>query len=546
MTQEAIQSIRRLVVPDDVHPRFFDLPHDKWREGQLDSIKYLLDRPDGSVTVLQAPTGSGKTSLSRAMARHMSVTTLVKPKNLQVENYGNLYAFDVLFGRGNYPCVHPQRSSLDDTAAECLYEGMMDECEYVGECPYLVRKREVQRSKKRSLNYSYFLTAAWPHQSKQATKYLFLDECHNLPDETLEFISCTIREGERIRWRLPEFPSCYDSSRDSINTCLKWMESAIGILMIEMGKLKESEDSYSKSQKSKAERLVAKLAQTCTAIHISQDDWYVRSGQRALSYDGAQTSGLIVKPLTARYHFSKLFLGIYLRTILMSATIGNYVDFCDELGIEDYEFHLVKNQWWPEQRPVHVLDVPSMGQSATEASRVKHAEVMAKTINDLPHDWSGVIHVTSWKHAWDLKARLTKAGVVNRLFIPDRGGTNKQMAQWNEVKRKGKGMLVITPSMNAGVDLLEERICIIAKVPFPFFMQGTYEWERMMYSNRFYRWQTASDLEQRCGRTRRGRSEDYDDQWNVRGYVAIADGSFRKMGLAKSCSVDFVDSLVYD
>jgi len=97
------------LIPSDPHPHDFDLPHDTWREGQLNSIQYLLERPDSSVTVLQAPTGSGKTSLSRAMAKKHSVTTLVRTKNLQVENYEHLYNFDVLFGRANYPCVHPER-----------------------------------------------------------------------------------------------------------------------------------------------------------------------------------------------------------------------------------------------------------------------------------------------------------------------------------------------------------------------------------------------------------------------------------------------------
>jgi len=534
------------LIPSDPHPRDFDLPHDAFRPGQLDTIQYLLNRPDGSITLLQAPVGSGKSACAKAPAKKHSSTAVVRTKSLQMQ-YANMYSFDVVFGRTNYPCVHPDRESIDDTAAQCLYEGAMADCEYADECPYLIAKHIAQASRVRVINYAYLNTSRWTKEKRYLTKYLFLDECHNLPDETLDFVSCTIREADRIRWRLPEYPSCYDSSRDNINLCLKWMEQSIGILKLAIDENKKESDAYHKGQVSKAERLTAKLAQTCSAIHVSQDDWYIRSGQRALTYDGKPVPGLIVKPLTARYHFPKLFLGIYPRTVLMSATIGNHSDFCEELGIQKYDFHAVPNQFTPKQRPVHILDVPSMGQSVTEAGRVKHAEAIAKAINDCPLDWSGIIHVTSWKSAWDLRTRLTKVGIkAQRLFIPDRGGTNKQIAQWNEIKNKSKGMLVITPSMNAGVDLLEERICIIAKVPFPFFAPSTFEWEKMQYSNRFYRWQTASDLEQRCGRTRRGRPEDYDDSFNVRGYVAIADGSFKKMGMQKSCSADFVESLVYE
>jgi Rad3-related DNA helicase len=230
----------------------------------------------------------------------------------------------------------------------------------------------------------------------------------------------------------------------------------------------------------------------------------------------------------------------------MSATVGNVDDLAAELGIEKYGFERVPNQWPAKSRPVHVADVPAMGQSASDRAKMMQAEKIAKVLKELPRDWSGIIHVTSWKQAYELKDRLNFSGVdIGRLFIPTRGqGTNKQMQEWNGVKRPG--MLVITPSMDQGVDLLQERICIIAKTPFPFCAPGSYEFEKMVFDNRFYRWQTAASLEQRAGRTRRGREGDYDTEWDTNGYVGIFDGAFRKMGMAKHCSVDFTESLVFE
>lgn len=541
-------TVQRLLELPMVSPRDFALPHDVWRDNQFETIQYLSGVKDGRVVILSAPTGSGKTSLSKAMAKYGGVTTLVKTKGLQVENYGKTYEFDVLFGRGNYDCIHPEKEPMARADA-CLYEDRMQECDLFSQCPYVMQKHLVQESMVRSLNYSYFLTASWPRESDYATKYLFLDECHNLPDETLEFVSCTIKEGDRIKWRLPEFPSVYDSSKDSVEACRKWLSRAAAILYKTAAELKKEKDAHSKAKRSKAIRLMSKFYHTSEAIEAAPTDWYSRSGLRALEFNGNKIPGMVVKPLTARHHFGRLFLGMYPRTVLMSATVGNHMDFAEELGIDPaaYDFHQIPNSWPPESRPVHVADVPSMGQKATESMRQKQAETMAKAINDLPGDWSGIIHVTSWNQAWDVRKRLVKAGVKSgRLFIPDRGGTNKQIEQWNYVRDGGEGMLVITPSMNAGVDLQKERICIIAKVPWGFTSPGTYDDERRRYSNKFYRWQTASDLEQRCGRTRRGKSEDYDDSFSIRGYVGIFDGSFQRMGLGKSCSLDFVDSLVFD
>jgi|SRR3990167_5659842 len=525
-------------------PSNYGLTHNDWRKGQWEATQTLLKKPVGSVIFLQAPVGSGKTAYARALAERLGATACMKTKALQ-EQYRELYDFDMLFGRGNYPCVHNGRAYVEASAAECLYELQMDKCEVADKCPYLIQKAITQQSHKRALNYAYMLTSRWVKDKKWSTGYLVLDEAHILPDEVLEFVSCTVKESERVKWRLADFPSCYDSSKESFDACLKWLEDTTERLELHVHTLKGEEN---KPRKAQAERMQMKLEQTLIAMSNASDDWHIRSGRQAIARsDGTKSAGMFIKPLTARHHFPRLFLGVYPRVMMMSATLGNVQDLAEELGIEHYDFEQVQNQWLPETRPVHVLDCPTMGMSANETARDKQAEIIANALNQLPEDWSGIIHVTSWRQADDLVARLIKHKVdKQRLFVPDRGNTSNQLAQWNATKRSNgkRGMLVVTPTFNAGVDLGEERIAIVAKCPFPYCAPGTYEFERMNYDRKFYKWQTASDLEQRAGRTRRGRDIDYDDAFNVRGYVAIADGAFRKMGMQKSCSKDFVESLV--
>lgn len=534
-----------MTISTSERPSDYGLPHDAFRPGQYEAGQRLLKKPAGSVVFLQAATGSGKTGISRMLAERLGATACMKTKALQ-EQYKELYDFDMLFGRANYPCVHSGRAYPEASAAECLYELQMDKCEVSGECPYLIQKAITQQSRKRALNYAYYSTSRWTKDKKYSTGYLVLDEAHILPNEVLEFVSCTVKESERIKWRLADFPSCYDSSKESFDACLGWLEDTTGRLEILTHTLRGEED---KPRKAQAERMQMKLEQTLIAMGNSQDDWFIRSGRQAIAHsDNTKSAGMFIKPLTARHHFPRLFLGAYPRVVMMSATLGNVSDLAEELGVEHYDFEQVKNQWPPETRPVHVLDCPTMGMSASDSARDKQAEVIARELNQLPEDWSGIVHTTSWKQTNDLVARLVKHKLdKRRLFVPDRGNTSHQLAQWGATKRNSKlGHLVITPTFNAGVDLGEERICIIAKVPFPYCAPGTYEFERMNYDRKFYKWETASDLEQRAGRTRRGRDIDYDDTFNVRGYVAICDGSFSKMGMQRSCSPDFVESLVYD
>ena len=529
-----------------MRPEDYGLPFSELRPGQGEMIEALLGKEDWTTTVLQAVTGSGKSALAYACGYKESVTSLVKTKSLQQSVYGPL-GFDILYGRGNYPCVHPERAFPDLNADQCMYESHMDECDYVGQCPYVIQKQEVQHSKIRSLNYAYFLSARWARQEKYATKYLFLDEAHLLSDETVEWVGLSIRDADRLRFGLPEFPSCYQSSRENTLKCLGWMERACGVLALKAKEFK-GKDPSTLSKKSRVERLLGKVAFTCAAVRNNGDDWYVRSGGRAVEYMGEQRPGLVVKPLTARYHFPKMFLGVYPRVVLMSATIGSPEFFAEELGLTKWQYDQVPNQWPPETRPIHLLPCPTIGYKSPQSSYVKQAELIYNALRGLPGDWSGIIHVTSWKQATDLAQRLVGVGFdASRLFIPTRGqGTNQQLTEWDSVKLRRPGMIILTPSMSEGVDLLNERICIVAKCPFPSIAPGSYDYERMVYSSNLYRLRTAWSLEQRCGRTRRGRLEDYDTSGKVNGYVAIVDGSFQKMGIKKYCSPDFVDALVVD
>jgi len=193
-------------------------------------------------------------------------------------------------------------------------------------------------------------------------------------------------------------------------------------------------------------------------------------------------------------------------------------------------------------------DCPTLGYNSTEAAWLKQAEIIKRQIESCPGDWLGVAHVNSYKQAFNLKQRLVKLGMkADKFFCPVSGmGTNQQMQAWTEYKRRHKGAIIITPSMSEGVDLLEERICIIAKIPFPAIAPGSFEAERKAYSEETFKLRTAYRVEQMAGRTRRGRPEDYDSTFEKRGLVSIVDGAFVKMGIRKLCDKDFTDALVYD
>jgi len=563
-------------------PQDYGLPsnHDEFRDGQEESLLWAM-RVEG-VGVLEAPTGSGKTAIAAGSASEKSVLAVCRTKVLQVKNYSEEYGFDPLFGKDNYECIH-EDAEYGATAGECLYSDRMSRCEVYSDCPYIVQRDIVRASRKASLNYAYYLRSKFfrecPHD------VMFLDEGHQLSDLVLEWSGCTIDASTQQRWWLPEFPRIAASRSDDlprmisafgnltvmdvveqddpIDLVREWLERAIRVMGKHVAALQSAD---SREQARKASHLQHKLETTRTAIDLCEDAWYIESGPRALQRLNRRsgvyepTPGLVIRPLTARHHFPRLFTSSK-STVIMSATIGDFETFGEELGLSTFDHRRMQNPYPPEARPVFVLDAPRMGHKSGSAEYEKQAEVIAAAIESAPSSWCGMIHVTRKSEAPLLAGRLIELGLKGRVWIPPtsaqhcdldcklclygpnctRGylGTDEQAELWLLRRKMSPGAIMICWQFAEGMDgsgmingvyypELDEKICISAKVPFPY-LGDPYERARQRYSGKFYLQRAAWTLEQSLGRTRRGRDFDYDTPTERRGLVAIADGNYTRV-----------------
>lgn len=521
---------------------FYGLPHPPSRPGQAETMDWLLSLPHKTTAIVGAPTGSGKTSFAAAMGAREKSVALVKTKSLQTENYGESYSFDVLFGKSNYDCVH-EHALKGATAAECIYEGEEVECDEYHRCPYIRQRDIVRQSARGSLNYAYWLSARWPRTElyKYASEiggkpYLFLDEAHQLSEIVLEHASCTVGMHERLVYDLPPFPIAYNSSPSTQAAVKAWLSQSVERLDVVVKELPEATRELRI-----AKQLQSKLDTVLTAISHNSTDWFVRSGPGAR---GNNEPGLVARPLTARYHFPSYFLGNW-TTVAMSATIGDPTTFAEELGLSEYIYRAIPNQWPAATRPIYDLGAPAMGMKATEADYREQARVIGKAISECPREWSGLILVNSKAQAKRLMGMLMDLyipGLSARLWMPSEGmGTEAMLAAWKQFKRARRGALAITWAWWEGYDGREEKICIVAKIPFPN-IGDEYEAARMQYSGTFFRQRTAWNLEQGVGRTRRGVEGDYDTPNERRGFVAIADANWT--GVQKYLSPDVREAIV--
>jgi Rad3-related DNA helicase len=474
------------------HPKSYGLNHDSWRQGQHDSVQWGLELDkDG---LMEAPTGSGKTAVARAIAAKNRVVALTRTLNLQEVNYGRMYNFDVLKGRRHYQCAHPDLAGMP--ADECIYAGNMTKCAWSVRCPYRLQRDLVKKSSRASLNYwlYFFMRKKWSEFD-----YLVMDEAHDLSELTITLAGVTVREYDRLKWGLPQFPIIIELSlerstmlgleihpyRDAIN----WLHKCVNTLQRQYNDLSKIAKSGSPKDRKALRQLELfgkKMTSTLEALENAPDDWYIKSGKDISSWRGKPCNAFVAKPLTARHHFPRYFLGNNHKAILMSATIGDPDAFAEELGIPEFDWWQLESVWPPESRPIHILNVPRMSHSNTKkhpSAFEKQADAIAKAIKYCPEDWSGIIHVTRKAEAPLLAERLARRELMDRVFVPPELPTDQQAQVWETRKAQVPNSIIIAWDWWAGVDLLDERICIAAKSPAPY-LGDEFERMRMVRKNK--------------------------------------------------------------
>jgi len=483
---------------------------------------------------------------------------MTRTKVLQQDNYDRSYGADPLYGRSNYACVHDD-AEPGYTAAECLCaeseRGMYD-CPFLSECPYHQAKVALYASDWGVVNYAYWLRSIGLRNEKKPG-YLFCDEAHELSDVVLDFAGFRFNDAARRTWHLPPFPIAQTHGQAAkgpqglMNTAqaekqlpttsaqervISWIDLASSTLTSTHAELVER---GAVDRARACANLIARLAAVKDALDEVEADWYIDSGLSAIELpNGGRAPGIVVRPLTARHHFSRYFPtdSERPRLVLMSATIGDFETFKQELGLPDDTItHAIPSPWPAKSRPVYALNAPKMGYKSTPADYAQQAQVIADAIKSVPESWSGIIHVTRKTEAQYLARRLWGLGLRDRVWpcpeTDERGmslGTNEQFAAWERRKELVPNSIIIAWGWWEGFDGRDERICIAAKVPYPP-LGDPYEKARMAYSGRMYLARTGNKLAQALGRTRRGNPGDYDTDETVAGLVCIADGNWKRV-----------------
>lgn len=477
--------------------------------------------------IVRGPVGSGKSAYA-AQAGHDGnrVMALVKTKVLQVQ-YAQSYDFMVVKGKGSYPC-------LGDFAPACDLcrldkHTKREECDPY--CPYPIAVDEMLNSDFACLNYSKYLLEIRDNGlvKRFSPDILFLDECHQLSDITIDWSGLTIAWDKIRQYIEPEFISAYAPQTKQIALASDWLND----LRKQLIKCEPPVPLKGASDKEVSDYrtwdiLYKKVKNVLEYIETGSEYWFCQSDKEG---------GFRLKPLTARFHFSHLFNKAP-KVVLMSATIKE-TDL-RELGIyDDYEFIEVPNSIPPLDRPIENLSSPSYTAKSDYQERLYHAQIIANRINQCPDNWTGLIHVTSKNMAKEMAQFLGK--MTNRPVWtpPENKGTEHALSECESFLSNRRNGLVVTWQFYEGVDMGNINIVVSARIPYPDFSEP-FEKQRFDFDKRSANSRVANLLEQQQGRNRRGYSHHYGP--SAEKLNCLADSKWTR--LRSSLSKDFTDAII--
>jgi len=152
------------------------------RPGQAEAVSDLINalKKTRGIIVLSAPTGAGKSGMSLAAARYLSLATVIAVPTIQLaEQWKKMLGVKhSVYGRQNYPC------NLGGTAADAPCIGGIP-CLFKQSCAYLRARQECSKSVEYVTTHAFLLAASLTHDPIIQNRLVIIDESH-LWEKTVE------------------------------------------------------------------------------------------------------------------------------------------------------------------------------------------------------------------------------------------------------------------------------------------------------------------------------------------------------------------------
>ena len=443
--------------------------------------------------LLEAATGTGKTIISAASQKLMKTKAvhLVATKQLQDQILNDFPEAKTLKGRSNYVCLRYPKA-FPTISAELCTDTREKPCEYKRECPYMIAKRIALRAPLAVLNMAYYLSEANFVGSFSNIEYMVADEMDLIEDQLMSFVQLVVtkRQLDRLSLAPPKHKTKFESWLEWANEVIRKVDKQVQQLTQESFEWGGSDIKTLRQLKiaqsflSKLKRFVREVDSTWV-WYPGEDRWVFKP-----TWVSKYAKGVLWK------HTNKV-LG-------MSATILDADQVCRNVGLADARTFLSLPSPFPvENRPVIYRPCANMTNKTIEAALPKIAKGIEEIMNE--HlDEKILCHTVSYKVRNYLLDSLPKGRIVTHSTVD-------RTIVLEAFKKSEAPLVLLSPSMERGVDLPDEqcRVVIIAKVPWPDM--GDPQIARRLYGSkdgrRWYAHRTVSTVVQASGRGMRSATD---------------------------------------
>lgn len=562
------------ILPD---PQELGIPLPGWRPVQVYALMEALTT-DKKVVIINAPTGTGKTSLGAAFAALATGRAVYSchAKDLQRQALHDIPYSQLLMGRANYPTLdHPHQFptvTCDDCdrhawgdCPQCAKTSPPNEevsshctcCHDMNACPYKVAKAEALDSPLLVANNHYLLAEANHVGFLSGWPLLVMDEADLLESVLMDAVSVEFTPA-----RLKELGVARPSFKGTTSTAVgqahklgewgAWLENevipAIGKLVgagqaamnkhLQAGRM--GDYRLARRKVGGLERLEQACAWMLSDLKESPESWVRVDSSDGVGGGGggdvplAPRSGaqeppqrspqgtLRFKPIRVARYAKDLLWRHADRALLMSATIISHTQLCRDLGLaeEDVEFIDLPCTFPLANRPLFVLPAAKV----TYANMPKALPLLAATVDQILSQYP--CRVLIHTHTYDIaRYLLTACQERARMLTYSRPGEDpdsKARAVADYVSRPDA--VLVAPSLERGIDLRDDlcRCQIICKVPYPSLgdRQVSQRFHSGQEGRTWYAVQTVRALVQMSGRAIRS-----DTDW---AHTYILDAEFER------------------
>jgi Rad3-related DNA helicase len=406
-------------------PADLGLSKPTWRPHQQETVAAIAEAGHQRIHALCAPTGSGKSVIAMALARHLEAKTIILTgtKALQ-EQYAQDFDVPMAKGRGNFRCARDKkRSAAEAPCAHTRYS-----CPAREQCAYYIQRDRALGAPICVLNYPFFLAEANYTDRIKAVDLLVCDEGHNLERVLIDFAS--------IEFKVEELPADW-RPWSRVSDVAAWARVA----------LHDYDTDLAENLEPRILDLVRRLRRT--AFLPTNLGWVLQHGQ----------AGIRIRPLWGSAAADDIFPHAK-QLLIMSATLMPATLEACGLDPHDWDWHETPSIFPSTNQPIYLWPITNLSAKSREDDYLRVAEAMDRIIaRSIPE--KGLIHMAS-RSLEEKLLGFSKYGPLIRTHT-----TEERQQVLSEFKAARAGILS-SVSMMEGIDMPDDllRWQIIPKTPF--------------------------------------------------------------------------------